>query len=152
MLPLGGAHLIRPPLIASRLDLQLPAPVAAYVSALSAADPDRMAALYEPDGRLAGPWGDSSGARGRRELRAFHAAAFADGRGGGVQLEPCALIADRAGGGYALEYVCSAWGGTAIPPQAGLAVFRPGPGGLIAACRIYDDVAPPARLSRAGAR
>jgi hypothetical protein len=36
------------------------------------------------------------------------------------------------------------WGVADIPPQAGVAVYERGSGGLLAAARIYDDVEPPA--------
>jgi hypothetical protein len=44
----------------------------------------------------------------------------------------------------AVEYNCVRWGVTELPPQAGVAVDERGISGLLAAARIYDDVAPPA--------
>ena len=43
----------------------------------------------------------------------------------------------------ALEYNLVRWGSHDLPPQAGLAVYERGAGGLLAAVRIYDDVEAP---------
>jgi hypothetical protein len=43
----------------------------------------------------------------------------------------------------ALEYNVVAWGGTPMPPQAGIAVYLRGDSGRLAAARIYDDADPP---------
>lgn len=43
----------------------------------------------------------------------------------------------------ALEYNVVAWGGTELPPEAGIAVYVRGDSGKLAAARIYDDVDPP---------
>lgn len=42
-----------------------------------------------------------------------------------------------------LEYYCVRWGRGNLAPQAGLAVCERGPDGLLAAVRVYDDVARP---------
>jgi hypothetical protein len=59
---------------------------------------------------------------------------------GGIGLEHCALTDD--GVRCAIEYNCVRWGGTELPPQAGV-VYERGSSGLLAAARIYDDVEPP---------
>ena len=43
----------------------------------------------------------------------------------------------------ALEYNVVAWGRTALPPEAGLAVYVRGASGRLAAARVYDDSDPP---------
>jgi hypothetical protein len=43
----------------------------------------------------------------------------------------------------ALEYNCTRWGTTDMPPQAGLGVYERSPDGLLAAARVYDDVEGP---------
>ena len=65
-----------------------------------------------------------------------------DPHGSGVELERCALTDD--GRACALEYNVVAWGGTPVPPQAGLAVYVRGDDGRLTAARIYDDAEPPA--------
>jgi hypothetical protein len=42
-----------------------------------------------------------------------------------------------------LEYNCVRWGDHVVPPQAGIGVYERNPDGLLAAVRIYDDVAAP---------
>ncbi|MHB8487944.1 MAG: hypothetical protein ACYDCS_00845 [Candidatus Dormibacteria bacterium] len=61
--------------------------------------------------------------------------------GAGISLEHCSLTDD--GVAVALEYNCGLWGRTPIPLQAGVAVYKRGTTGRLAAARIYDDVAPP---------
>jgi hypothetical protein len=61
--------------------------------------------------------------------------------GGGIALEHCTATDD--GTACALEYSCVGWGRTALPPQAGVAVYQRGPSGKLAQARIYDDVDPP---------
>jgi hypothetical protein len=43
----------------------------------------------------------------------------------------------------AVEYNLVRWGSHDLPPQAGLAMYERGPGGLLAAVRVYDDIASP---------
>src|SRR5262249_30099523 len=110
--------------------------------ALAAGDADRLLDLHEPDASVRATWGGNEGvARGRDELRGVYGRAFVAGRGGGIELQPCATIGD--GLRCAVEDTWLSSRAHAPPPQAGLAVFRRGPTGLVAACRIYDDVAPP---------
>ena len=65
---------------------------------------------------------------------------------GGIPLEHCTLIDD--GRACALEYNIVRWGGTELPPQAGIAVHLRGPSGRLAAVRMYDDADPPLRPRR----
>ncbi len=59
-----------------------------------------------------------------------------------VALEGCAITDD--GRACALEYNVVARGGRALAPAAALSVVERGPGGSIAAARVYDDPGPPA--------
>ena len=59
-----------------------------------------------------------------------------------------ALHADRRRPRLALEYNIVRWGGTELPPQAGIAVHLRGPSGRLAAVRMYDDADPPLRPRR----
>ena len=61
--------------------------------------------------------------------------------GGGIPLGHCSATDD--GARCAVEYNLTRWGRTALPPQAGVAVYERGESGLLRAARIYDDVDPP---------
>jgi hypothetical protein len=78
--------------------------------------------------------------RGPRELRSYFTECFS--AWGGVVRQPCAVTDD--GPRCAVEYICVRWGRHDLPPQAGLGVYERGPDGLLAAVRVYDDVAAPA--------
>ena len=97
---------------------------------------DAIVETFLPDGYFRGPIGPDALHRGTDALRAFYLDCFRDG---GLTLEPCALTDD--GQRCALEYNCVRWGSDDLPPQAGLAVFERGTHGLLAAVRVYDDVA-----------
>jgi hypothetical protein len=137
--PLEGHHRVRPPLLHARHDLALPPVVAAYQAALAAGDLDAMLAQFEPDGLVREPSGGAYVHRGPEGLRRVYAAMFSNG--GGIALEHCTATDD--GTACALEYSCVGWGRTALPPQAGVAVYQRGPSGKLAQARIYDDVDPP---------
>jgi hypothetical protein len=79
------------------------------------------------------PAGDGYVHRGTDELRALHELFLSNG--GGISLEHCAVTDD--GRACALEYNVVAWGPTALPPEAGLAVYVRGDSGKLAAARIY---------------
>jgi hypothetical protein len=136
--PLSGRHQVRAPLLPAAREAALNDVVARYHRALGEGDLATMVMLFEPDGVAREPSGGQYTYRGRERLRGFYGALFADG---GIQLEHCAVTDD--GVRCALEYNAVAWGRTALPPQAGLAVYERGPTGLLAAARIYDDVEPP---------
>jgi hypothetical protein len=63
------------------------------------------------------------------------------GAGGGIVLEHCTVTDD--GVRTALEFNAVRWGGVALPPQAGVAVYERGRTGRLAEARIYDDVEGP---------
>ena len=137
--PLTGRHASRPPLLQADLDLHEPDVVGAYQRALAAGDVEAVLAAFEPDGVMREPAGDAHLHRGTDELRALYALFFSNG--GGVQLEHCSVTDD--GRSCALEYNVVAWGRTAVPPEAGLAVYVRGESGRLAAARVYDDADPP---------
>jgi hypothetical protein len=122
--PLTGRYANRPPLLQPDPELREPEVVAEYRGALAAGDVDALAATFETDGS---------------DVRGDFERVFSDG--GGVVLETCAIVDD--GRSCALEYNVVRWGGTPLPPQAGMAVFVRGDGGRIAAVRVYGDVDPP---------
>jgi SnoaL-like domain len=137
--PLTGGHAIRPPLLQPDPDLREPDVVGAYQRALAVGDVDAVISTFEPDACVREPAGAAHTHRGMDELRALYELFFSNG--GGIPLEHCAATDD--GRACALEYNVVAWGRTAMPPQAGLAVYVRGDSGRLAAARIYDDADPP---------
>lgn len=134
----GHRHL-RPALLASGTATVPPDVVGRHLGALAAGDVDATVATFAADGYLREPVGAPDVHRGADRLRALFTGWFADG---GIGWEPCATTDD--GVRCAVEYTCARWGGRALPPQAGLAVFERDPQGLLAAVRVYDDIEPPA--------
>jgi hypothetical protein len=120
---LTGRYANRPPLLQPDPDLRESDVVAEFQRALAAGDVDAIVATFETDGA---------------ELRSHFERVFSEG---GVPLEKCSMIDD--GRSCALEYNVVRWGGTQLPPQAGMAVFARGESGRIAAVRVYGDVDPP---------
>jgi SnoaL-like domain len=137
--PLTGGHQVRPPLLQPDPDLHEPDVVGDYQRALAAGDLDATVAAFEPDGYFREPAGGAYTHRGTDELRALYELFFSNG--GGIPLEHCAVTDN--GRVCALEYNVVAWGGTELPPEAGIAVYVRGDSGKLAAARIYDDVDPP---------
>lgn len=137
--PLTGAHAGRPPVLQPHPGIGLDGVVGDYQRALAAGDAAAAAAAFEPDGLLREPAGGAHVHRGPDELRALFERFFSNG--GGIPLEHCAVTDD--GRACALEYNVVAWGRTAMPPAAGIAVYVRGETGKLAAARIYDDVDPP---------
>jgi ketosteroid isomerase-like protein len=140
--PVDGRRHVRPPVLDP--GPALPGDVVGrYLAALEAGDTETVVRCFAPDGYLREPIGPHLRHGGTAELRSFFARWFAGG--GGIGLQHCALTDD--GVRCALEYNCVRWGGHDLPPQAGLAVFERGRGGLLAAVRLYDDVEPPTGTS-----
>jgi hypothetical protein len=137
--PLSGRHAHRPPLLQSDPDLSEADVVGEYQLALAAGDADAVVATFEADGCAREPAGGEHVHRGADDLGSFYEYLFSNG--GGIPLEHCAVSDD--GRLCALEYNVVSWGATELPPQAGMAVYERGPGGRLAAARIYDDVDPP---------
>ena len=142
--PLTGRHANRPPLLQPDLDLHVPDVVGEYQRALASGDVEAILAAFEPDGSMNEPAGGAYVHRGTDELRALYERFFSNG--GGIPLEHCALTDD--GRSCALEYNVVAWGRTALPPEAGLAVYVRGESGKLAAARVYDDSDPPLSARR----
>jgi hypothetical protein len=137
--PLTGRHANRPPLLQLDPDVHESDVVGEYQAALAAGDVDAIVAAFEADGYAREPAGGEHVHSGYEGLRAFYELLFSGG--GGIPLEHCAMIDN--GRSCALEYNVVRWGETELAPQAGMAVYVRGPGGRLAAARIYDDVDPP---------
>jgi hypothetical protein len=137
--PLTGGHANRPPLLQPDLDLHGPDVIGEYQRALASGDVEAILATFEPDAYMREPAGDTHVHRGTDELRALYELFFSNG--GGIPLEHCTVTDD--GRVCALEYNVVAWGRTALPPEAGLAVYVRGDSGKLAAARVYDDADPP---------
>ncbi len=137
--PLTGRHANRPPLLQPDPEVRESGVVDEYQRALAVGDVDAILATFEAGGYAREPAGGEHVHRGPDGLRAFYERLFS--AGGGIPLEHCAAIDN--GRSCALEYNVVRWGQTDLPPQAGMAVYERGPGGRIAAARIYDDVDPP---------
>ena len=137
--PLTGRHTNRPPLLQPDPGLHAPDVVGEYQRALASGDVEAMVAAFEPDGYMREPAGDAHVHRGTDELRALYERFFSNG--GGIPLEHCTVSDD--GRACALEYNVVAWGRTAMPPEAGIAVYVRGDSGKLAAARVYDDSDPP---------
>jgi hypothetical protein len=110
-----------------------------YQAALGAGDIEAVVSTFAPDGYYREPIGPPFVHRGASQLRSFFSRCF--GAGGGIGLEHCAATDD--GVRCALEYNCVRWGTFDLPPQAGIGIFERGPGGLLRAVRVYDDVESP---------
>jgi hypothetical protein len=137
--PLTGGHAVRPPVLQPEHGLRESGIVGEYQRALAAGDTEAAVAAFEPDGFLREPGGDAYVHRGPEELRALYERFFSNG--GGIPLEHCTVTDD--GQSCALEYNVVAWGRTAMPPEAGIAVYVRGATGKLAAARVYDDCDPP---------
>jgi hypothetical protein len=101
---------------------------------------------FESDGYYREPIGPDPTHLGTAELRSFFTTRLS--AGGGIGLQYCAVTDD--GVRCALEYNCVRWGSHDLPPQAGLGVYERGTDGLLAAARIYDDIAPSPGYSGGG--
>jgi ketosteroid isomerase-like protein len=137
--PVDGRRHLRPPILepgdASPGDV-----VGRYQAALEAGDAEAVVSTFTPDGYYREAIGPHATHRGTAELRSFFTREFS--AGGGIALQDCTVTDD--GARCALEYNCVRWGARDLPPQAGLGVYERGPGGLLTAARVYDDVEPPA--------
>ncbi len=137
--PVLGRHQVRPSLLPADARIRLPGVIGAYHAALRAGDLEAILGTFGPAGYAREPSGGPFVYQGAERLRLFYGGLFSSG--GGIGLEHCTFTDDGVRG--ALEYTCTQWGTTVLPPQAGLAVYERGPGGLLSAARIYDDVSPP---------
>ena len=134
--PLAGKHTIRPALLPTQPGLRLAPVMQQYQDALAAGNVEGVLATYEPDGCAREPSGANYLHCGDKALRALYSALFANG--GGIPLEHCTATDD--GTRCAVEYTVVRLGRSAVPPQAGIAVYERGPSGRLRMARIYDDV------------
>jgi hypothetical protein len=137
--PLTGEHRVRSPLLPADPNLHAEGTPGVYQRALAEGDLGGIVATFEPEGYAREPSGAAYLHRGTEALYELYGHLFANA--GGIELQHCTLTDD--GVRCAIEYNCVRWGDTEIPPQAGVAVYERGAGGLLAAARIYDDVEPP---------
>jgi ketosteroid isomerase-like protein len=137
--PVDGRRHVRPPILKPG-DARLGDVASRYQAALEAGDAEAVVSAFTPGGYYREPTGPHATHRGAAELRSFFTREFS--AGGGIGLQPCLVTDD--GVRCALEYNCVRWGSHDLPPQAGLGVYERGPGGLLAAVRVYHDVEPPA--------
>jgi len=137
--PITGKHKIINPILEPVDNLEEPAIIIQYMTALKNADKEIMLSLFEENAYVQEPSGlkfRHLGPKGRDE---FYSAAFIKG---GIPLKHCTATYD--GTYFAVEYVFDEWGSKKFEPQAGIAVYKIGKTGKIASVRIYDDASPPA--------
>jgi limonene-1,2-epoxide hydrolase len=139
--PITGPHHLRPPILETA-SVHPGDIVARYQAALAAGDTAAIVRTFATDGYYQEPDGPRQTHRGAAELRAFFDRQFS--ADGGIALKACAVTDD--GVRCALEYTVARWGSHDLPPQAGLAVLERAADGLLAAVRVYDDVAAPAKV------
>ncbi|MGS0685163.1 nuclear transport factor 2 family protein [Nakamurella sp. GG22] len=139
--PVDGRRHVRAPILTSG-PTRAGDVVGRFRAALDAGDVDAAVNCFTPDGYVRESTGPHPIHRGSTALRSYFAAAFS--AGGGIGMQDMAVTDD--GTRSAVEYNCVRWGSEPLPPQAGLAVHQRGPGDLLTAVRIYDDVQPPSAL------
>jgi hypothetical protein len=135
--PVDGRRHVRPPILEPGRETPGDV-VASHLAALDLGHTDAVVDTFTSDGYYRESIGTHRTHRGADELRSFFARCFS--AGGGIGLTSCAVTDD--GVRCAVEYNCVSWGGHRVPPQAGLAVHERDADGLLAAVRVYDDVAP----------
>jgi hypothetical protein len=133
--PISGANAVRSPLLPQDDEVAVPPPVSAHLEALGKGSLDGIVASFENDGALRDAEG-ASFAKAGGALRTHYEQLF----GGKAGIE--VLKGARADDGRtcALEYTVVRVHGKPVPPQAGLAVYERGEGGLLRAVRVYEDV------------
>src|SRR5262245_7396507 len=136
--PVDGRHHVRAPLLPPAPPARPGGVVGRCLAALDAGETGAIVDTFAPDGYLREPLG-ATVHRGAAALRAYFSSCFS--AGGGIGLENCTVTDD--GARCAVEYNCVRWGGSHLPPQAGILVFERGEDGLLDAARVYDDVEPP---------
>ncbi|MGH3408823.1 MAG: nuclear transport factor 2 family protein, partial [Streptosporangiaceae bacterium] len=138
--PIFGRHYVRAPILKPQPGTAGDV-VGRYQAGVAAGDADAVVSAFEPDGYFRGATGPDDMHRGQSALRSYFTRRLS---AGGIGVQDCAVTDD--GTRCAVEYNIVRWGEHDLPAQAGIAVFERGPGGLLAAARIYDDVQPPAEI------
>jgi hypothetical protein len=136
--PLTGGHAVRRAVLKGNPQLVMPDVIGRYQEALRDGRLEEILACFDGDAYAREPSGGEYVYRGPERLREFYGAILASG---GITLEHCTVTDD--GTRCAVEYNATEWGGKALTPQAGVAVYERTPSGLLGAARIYDDVDPP---------
>ena len=136
--PVDGRRHVRPPVL-TPVPNRLGDIVGRYHAALGAGDVENTVSTFASDGYFREPLGPPYIHRGASELRSFFTRCFS--AGGGIGLQQCVVTDD--GMRCAVEYNCVRWGSHDLPPQAGIGIYERGPGGRLAAARVYDDVQAP---------
>ncbi len=131
-------HTVRAPLLPSSDSLTLPPLIKKYMDDLGSGDAESITGLFEPDGYVREPAGDTFKHKGSEDLKKFYNNALADG---GIHLKHCSATFD--GVRCAVEFNIDKWGKSDLPQQAGIAVYEQSGRGRLIAARIYDDVTPP---------
>jgi hypothetical protein len=143
--PLYGTHEQRHGVLAFYNMAQRPAePVGSYHDALTAGDAAAADATFEPDGVVREPSGSAYAHTGA-ERTAWYERILSDG---GITLHLGSITDDDET--LVFEYLADKWGSQKMPAQAGAAAYTRGASGKLASARIYDDVTPPASISKAG--
>jgi ketosteroid isomerase-like protein len=136
--PIFGRHYVRPPIMKPQPGLASDV-IGQYQAGIAAGDPDAVVSTFQPDGYFRGATGPDDIHRGTSELQTYFTRRLG---AGGIVVQDCAVTDD--GTSCAVEYNIIRWGPRELTPQAGISVFDRGPGGLLAAARLYDDVQSPA--------
>jgi hypothetical protein len=105
--------------------------VGRHLEALAAGDVEAVLATFGPAAYLRET--DERTHRGGAELRAYVESVSS------VELQPCVVTDD--GTSCVVEFNCLRLGGQEVSAQAGLAVYERGADGLLAAVRLYGDLA-----------
>ena len=138
--PMMGASVTRGLILPKDASAKTTGEVEIYQTALRLGDANAIATAFEADGYFREPAGVyHSGAYSGviSNFRAF----FSFGKGGGIDLDHCAVTTD--GVAYVLEYNCVGWGGVVLEPNAGVATYELGRSSHIMSARVNDNVSPP---------
>jgi hypothetical protein len=125
-----GHRFPRPAILAGGATVPADA-VGRHLDALAAGDVEAVLATFGPDAYLRET--DERTHRGGTELRAYVESVSS------AQLQPCVVTDD--GTVCVVEFNCLRLAGREVSPQAGLAVYERGADGLLAAVRLYGDLA-----------
>lgn len=137
--PIEGAYRTRPPVLKANASAMAAGTVHAYQQQLKAGNASGLAALFEVDGYFREPPGAYH--TSQQAILDYFNFGFTLGHGGGIDLDHTVVTTD--GRAYVIEYNCVGWGGVALIPTAGAAVYELGRNGGIMSARVNDNVVPP---------